>query len=432
MTDRRTDRAAILPLVLIVSLFFLWGVANNLNDILIKQFKKAFVLTDLQTGFVQSAFYMGYFLLAIPAGLLMRRYGYKAAVVVGLVLYGLGALLFYPAAQIATYGMFLAALFVIASGLAFLETAANPLITVLGDPVRSEQRLNFAQSFNPLGSIAGIFIGRQFILSGIEHSDAALAGMSASQKAQYYALETQAAAGPYIAIGLFVLAWAGLVAFARFPAAATRGAETDANQLGWGEALAGLRTKPRLLLAVVAQFFYVGAQVCVWSYTIRYAQEATGMGEKAAAGWVMAALVTFMVGRFAGSAAMSRFNPTKLMALYAVINILLSLVAAFTPGIAGLVALTAISFFMSIMFPTIFALGVKDLGPYTQTGASLIVMAIIGGAVLTPLTGLVADRTGSMHLSMLVPAACFVVIAFYGLSSVRRAEKPDGNAVGVR
>ena len=432
MTDSRGVRNAVLPLLLIISLFFLWGVANNLNDILIKQFKKAFILTDLQTGFVQSAFYMGYFLLAVPAGLLMRRYGYKAAVVVGLVLYGIGALLFYPAAQVATYGMFLGALFVIASGLAFLETAANPLVTILGDPVRTEQRLTFAQSFNPLGSIVGIFIGQQFILSGVEHSEATLSGMSAAEQAQYYAQETQAAVGPYIAIGLVVLVWALLVALTRFPAAATRRGQEVADELGWAQALAGLRGKPGLLLAVVAQFFYVGAQVGVWSYTIRYAQEATGMGEKAAAGWVMAALVAFMIGRFGGSALMSRFNPARLMAVYATINIVLSVVAAFTPGVAGLVALTALSFFMSIMFPTIFALGVKNLGPYTQTGSSLIVMAIIGGAVLTPLMGLVADQTGSMHLAMLVPALCFVVIALYGASSVRRAEEPDSNAAGAR
>ena len=186
-----------LAIGLIVSLFFLWGVANNLNDILIKQFKKAFVLTDLETGFVQSAFYMGYFLLALPAGLIMRRYGYKAAVVVGLALYGLGALLFYPAAQLATYGMFLAALFVIASGLAFLETAANPLITVLGDPATSERRLNLAQSFNPLGAIAGLLIGKYFILSGVEHSEETLAGMSQAEQTAFYTSETQAVAGPH-------------------------------------------------------------------------------------------------------------------------------------------------------------------------------------------------------------------------------------------
>jgi FHS family L-fucose permease-like MFS transporter len=428
MTEKRDYRALIMPLVLITSLFFLWGMANNLNDILIKQFKKAFILTDLQTGFVQSAFYMGYFLLAIPAGLLMRRYGYKSAVVVGLVLYGIGALLFYPAAQYASYGMFLAALFVIASGLAFLETAANPLVTVLGDPSKSEQRLNLAQSFNPVGSIAGLYIGKIFILSGIERDETQLAGMSAADQTAFYTRETLAVVPPYIAIGLFVLVWAAIVGLTRFPEAATRRAQDDPDQLGWGEALGGVFRKKSLLWAVVAQFFYVGAQVGVWSYTIRYAQGTAGLDEKSAANWVIAALFTFMIGRFVGSALMSRFNPARLMAVYAVINVLLAVVAAMTGGMVGLVALTALSFFMSIMFPTIFALGVKDLGPYTQTGASLIVMAIIGGAVLTPAMGAVSTFV-SINMAMLVPAACFVVIAFYALSSVRRAA--DLNTAGA-
>ncbi|HEX8413311.1 MAG TPA: L-fucose:H+ symporter permease [Sphingomicrobium sp.] len=428
MTENRVVRSAILPLVLIVSLFFLWGLANNLNDVLIKQFQKAFTLTYFQAGLVQMAFYLGYFLLAVPAALLMRRYGYKAAVVIGLVFYGIGALLFYPAAQIATYGMFLLALFVIACGLAFLETAANPLVTVLGDTKRSEQRLNFAQSFNPLGSIIGLQIGQHFILSGVEHSDSTLAGMTAAEKSAFYAHETQAVVGPYVAIGLFVLAWAALVALTRFPEVATRRAADDPGQLGWVEALGGLRHKPKLLLAVVAQFFYVGAQVGVWSFTIRYAQEAIHIGEKAANLWTTAALAVFLIGRFVGSALMSRFNPARLMALFATISIVLGLVAAFTPGLLGLIALTAISFFMSIMFPTIFALGVKNLGPYTQTGASLIVMAIIGGALMPPFMGWVADQTRSMHLAMLVPAACFVVIALYAMANSRNAAEADSQA----
>lgn len=420
MIEKSGVRSALLPLVLITSLFFLWGMANNLNDILITQFKKAFTLTDLQTGFVQSAFFMGYFLLAIPAGLIMRRFGYKAAVVIGLVLYGVGALLFYPAAQVATYGMFLAALFVIASGLAFLETAANPLVTVLGDPAKSEQRLNLAQSFNPLGSIAGLYIGKVFILSGIQHDEAAIAQMPAAEQAAFYARETQAVVPPYIAIGIFVLAWAALVAFTRFPAAATQRTQDEPGQLGWGEALGGVFRKKHLLFAVAAQFFYVGAQVGVWSYTIRYAEGTAGLNEKAGADWVIAALVAFMIGRFVGSALMTRFNPARLMAAYALINVGLAVVAALTGGMVGLIALTALSFFMSIMFPTIFALGVKDLGPYTQTGASLIVMAIVGGAVITPAMGAVSTYV-SINMAMLVPAVCFVVVALYALSNTRRA-----------
>ena len=413
-------RSVLLPIILITSLFFLWGMANNLNDILIKQFKKAFVLTDLETGFVQSAFYMGYFLLALPAGLTMRRYGYKAAVVLGLMLYGVGALLFYPAAQAQTYAMFLLALFVIAAGLAFLETSANPLITVLGDPADSERRLNFAQAFNPVGSITGLLIGKYFILSGIEHSDATLAAMSAGERTAFYLKETQAVQAPYIGIGVFVLCWALLVALTKFPAQADKPADTETSTMGWRQSITGLFGRRHFLFGVIAQFFYVGAQVGVWSFTIRYAQAATGIGERAAADWIIAATVLFLIGRFIGVALMSRINAARLMAMYALINVALALIASFASGLTGLVALTALSFFMSIMFPTIFAISVKNLGPYTQTGSSLVIMAIIGGAVLTPVMGAVSTFA-SIHVAMLVPAVCFAVITKFAMNSVSQA-----------
>jgi MFS transporter, FHS family, L-fucose permease len=418
-------RSLLWPIVLITSLFFLWGMANNLNDILITQFKKAFVLSDFAVGLVQSAFYMGYFLLALPAGLTMRRFGYKSAVMVGLALYGIGALLFYPAAQSQTYEMFLLALFVIAGGLAFLETSANPLITVLGDPASAARRLNLAQAFNPLGSISGLLIGKYLILSGNEPSAAALAAMSAAERAAFYAHETQAAQAPYIGIGLFVLAWAVLVAITRFPTAATAPAAADPDSPGWGEAISGLFRRPRFLLAVVAQFFYVGAQVGVWSYTIRYAQEATGMGEHAATNWLIAATIIFLVGRFVGVALMGRIDAARLMLAYAMINITLAAIAIAATGYAGLIALTALSFFMSIMFPTIFALGVKDLGPYTATGSSLIVMAIIGGAVLTPAMGAVSTAS-TIQIAMIVPLICFAIVGWFAFIS--RDEQVDAAA----
>jgi FHS family L-fucose permease-like MFS transporter len=210
-------RAAILPLVLIVSLFFLWGMANNLNDILIKQFKKAFELSDFQAGLVQSAFYLGYFVFAIPAGMFMRRYSYKAAIILGLLLYAAGAFLFYPAAQAHTYNLFLLALFVIASGLAFLETTANPLVTVLGPAEGAARRLNLAQAFNPLGSITGILIGQHFIFSGIEHSATDLAAMTPAARQAFYVAESSAVQTPYLVIGAVVVLWALLIALVRFP-----------------------------------------------------------------------------------------------------------------------------------------------------------------------------------------------------------------------
>ncbi|MEE7547979.1 sugar MFS transporter, partial [Xanthomonas sp. Kuri4-1] len=211
-------RTALVPLVLIVSLFFLWGMANNLNDILIKQFKKAFELTDLQAGLVQSAFYLGYFVFAMPAAIFMRRYSYKAAVVLGLLLYAAGALLFYPAAQVHAYGLFLLALFVIASGLAFLETTANPLVTVLGPAEGAARRLNLAQAFNPLGSISGVLIGQHFIFSGVEHTPQALAAMDPAARAAFLAAESAAVQVPYLVIGAVVLVWALAIALVRFPA----------------------------------------------------------------------------------------------------------------------------------------------------------------------------------------------------------------------
>jgi FHS family L-fucose permease-like MFS transporter len=415
MSAERSSATPLLPLILITTLFFLWGVANNLNDVLIPHFKKAFSLTDLQSGLVQSAFYMGYFLLALPAGLLMRRFGYKAAVVTGLLLFGAGALLFYPAAEVRQYGWFLMALFVIAAGLAFLETSANPLITVLGDPTTAERRLNFAQAFNPLGSISAVLLGREFILSGIEPTAAEFAAMSSGELERWQISEAQAVQGPYLLIAAVVLLWAVLVMISRFPATATRTGAEQGSKHNAASAMRALLGQPRFLSGVAAQFFYVGAQVGIWSYMIRYSQhEIPGLGEKTAATYLTWSLVLFMVGRFVGTALMSRFRPARLMGAYAIVNVALVLIACLIGGHVGVIALAATSFFMSIMFPTIFANSLKGLGELTKPASSFLVMSIIGGAVLTALMGMVSDMT-SIRIAMLVPATCFVVIAWFGL-----------------
>jgi len=401
-----------------VCLFFLWGMANNLNDILIAQFRKAFALSDFGTSFVQQVFYLGYFLFAIPASLLMGARGYKAAIVLGLVLYGCGALLFYPAAALAQYPLFLAALFVIASGLAFLETSANPLMTELGDPAGAARRINWAQAANPLGAIAGIFVGRNFILSGIEHDEASLGALTAAQRLAYYQAEVRAVVPPYLAIAAVVLAFALAAALVRFPTGAAGQAGGQATVPGFGALVQAFR-RPRLLAAAGAQLLYVGAQVGIWSYTIRYAQaNVPDMGERAAADMLFASLVLFALGRFVGTAAMARVRPATLLAVFAAAALALVLAAALGGGRAGLYALVAASFFMSVQFPTIFALGVEGLGPLRRAGASLIIMAIIGGAVLTALMGWVSDRAG-IATAMLVPAAAFGAIAFFALG-VRR------------
>lgn len=403
----------LLPLILIISLFFLWGMANNLNDILITQFKKVFTLSDFKAGLVQSAFYTGYFVFSIPAALWMKRFGYKAAVVFGLLLYAVGAFLFYPAAAQREYVLFLGALFVIASGLAFLETSANPLIVAMGDPATAERRLNFAQSFNPFGCIAGILIGREFILSGNEPTTEELAAMSAEQLEQFYQFESHAVQGPYLVIGLVVLAWALLVLMVKFPRIATQSANEETGS--WADYKTLLRNG-EFMFGVAAQFFYVGAQVCIWSFLIRYGQEAVpGTGEKTLANYLMGSLVVFMVGRFVATALMGRFRAAWLMWLYALANIALCAYAMLFPGHTGLLALAATSFFMSLMFPTIFALSIKNLGARAKAGSSLVIMAIIGGAVLTAVMGLVSDLT-SINLAVIVPLACFAVIALYARS----------------
>lgn len=407
------------PLILIVTLFFLWGVANNLNDVLIPHFRKAFFLNDFQSSLVQSAFYLGYFFLALPAGWTIQRYGYKVTVLVGLVAFGMGALLFYPAAELLAYGWFLAALFIIAAGLAFLETSANPLITVLGAPERAEQRLNLAQAFNPLGAICGVIVGREFILSGIEPTPAELAAMSQAQLTAFQTSEAQSVQLPYLIVAGVVLLWAALVAVTKFPPQAAAARPNDPDRISMRRSIAALLTKRRFLFGVAAQFFYVGAQVGVWSFMIRYAQsEVPGMGEKTAAGYLTASLVGFMIGRFAGTAMMSRISPTRLMACFAAINVCLTLTAVFVGGLSGLYALAATSIFMSIMFPTIFANSLRDLGPLTKMAASFLVMSIIGGAVLTAVMGAVSDAA-AINYAILVPTVCFVVVGWFAWTAAK-------------
>lgn len=399
------------PLALIVSLFFLWGVANNLNDVLVTQFKKAFTLSDFQAALVQSAFYLGYFVVALPAGIYMRRFGYKSAVVFGLMLYGLGALLFWPAAASATYGVFLAALFVIASGLAFLETSANPYITLLGPPSSAASRLNLAQAFNPLGSITGVLIGQHFIFTGVEHSAAELATMDSVTHAAFVKSEAAAVQMPYLVIGISVIAWAILIFLTRFPRTAIAVSNGGATQHG---VLKSLLRDGRFLGAVIAQFFYVGAQVAVFSYMIRYAQSTMpGTADKVAANFVTAGLVCFVVGRFAGAGLMKYLKPARVLAIFALTNVLLTVFAAFVPGQWGMYALVASSFFMSVMYPTIFALGVEGRSDDERKfGAALLVMSIIGGAVLTAAMGAASDAAGIAH-AMLVPTVCFIAIFLF-------------------
>lgn len=409
-------RATVVPFVLITALFFLWGIPNNLNDVLIRQFMKSFVMTRLQAGLVQSAFYIGYFLLAMPAALVMRRFGYKSGFLIGLGLFSAGAFLFWPAAIADRYAYFLIALFVIASGLSFLETASNPFIAQLGDPRSAARRLNLAQAFNPLGSITGVLIGTIFIFSGVNLSTEQVNALRARNAyATYLHVETMRVVGPYLVLAAATLAMLLLIAMTKFPDSLTRREALDER----GGSFRALLRHPGFVLAVVAQFAYVGAQVGTWSYFIPYVLSYTHDHEKAAGFLLTTSLVAFGVGRFVSAWLMRFVHPSRLMGIYCIANTLLVLVGVMFPGWLGVWALLVTSFFMSLMYPTIFAQGIRGLGANTKLGGSLIVMAIVGGAVLTPLMGLIAVRTGSQALAYIVPLAAYVFIAFYAFADLR-------------
>ncbi len=400
----------LLPFVLVTALFFLWGIPNNLNDVLIRQFMKSFTLTRTQAGLVQSAFYMGYFLLAMPAALLMRRLGYKAGFIIGLLLYGSGCFLFWPAALAGSYGFFLFALFVIASGLSFLETASNPFIAQLGDPDTSERRLNFSQAFNPLGSISGVLIGTIFIFSGVELSSQEVASRQAQGLYDaYLRSETLRVIKPYLVIGAIAIFWAVLILRTKFPAIQSEHESSAGDHGHFRE----LFRYPHFLWAVVAQFLYVGAQVGTWSYFIQYVQESTHQPEKIAGYFLTGTLAAFGVGRFASAYLMRTIAPNKLMGAYSLANIVLVSLGVLFPGWFGLWCVFLTSFFMSLMFPTIFALGLKGLGPNTKIGGSLLVMAIVGGAVLTPMMGLISEAAHGIAWAYVVPLVSYVFIALY-------------------
>jgi FHS family L-fucose permease-like MFS transporter len=412
----------LVPFVLVTVLFFLWGIPNNLNDVLIRHFMKSFAISRFQAGLVQSAFYMGYFLLAMPAALLMRRMGYKSGFVTGLVLFGAGAFLFWPAALAGSYGFFLFALFVIASGLSFLETASNPFIAQLGDPDSSERRLNFSQAFNPLGAITGALVGTIFIFSGVELTSQEIAVQQAHHTYEaYLRSETLRVVKPYLVIGAIALIWAMLILRANFPSIQSE----HENESGDRGHFRDLFRYPHFLFAVVAQFFYVGAQVGTWSYFISYVQEYAHQSEKIAGYFLTGTLAAFGVGRFASAWLMRFVSPSKLMGAYSVTNIVLVGIAVFIPGWMGLWCVFLTSF---LMFPTIFALGLKGLGPNTKLGGSLLVMAIVGGAVLTPVMGFISVKTHSLAIAYSVPLVAYVVIAFYSFwgSHQRNADLTAG------
>ncbi len=407
-----TPKGWLFPFILVTSLFFFWGFVHNLDPILIPHLRKAFQLSDLQSSLIDSAVFIAYFAMALPAGYIMRTYGYKSGIIIGLILFGIGSILFVPAANSLQYIYFLGALFIIACGLTFLETAANPYVTIIGPPETAIRRLNFSQSFNGLAAfIAPAYIG-PMILSGKNLSDAETAAMPAAELQAYLTNEAASVKMPYLVLGLIILAVAVVFYFTKMPDIKDENKE-GAEGASFGGALQSIQLK----WGIVAQFFYVGAQVCVASFFIKMATTTAGLPEDSAAKYLGYYGLAFMLGRFAGTFLMQYIEPRKLLALYAVINIGLSVLAIMGTGMAVVYTLIAISFFMSIMFPTIFSMGIDGLGHNTKMGSSLIVMSIVGGALLPPVLGIISDKTGSIQNGYIVPLICFVVVLLFAIKA---------------
>jgi FHS family L-fucose permease-like MFS transporter len=404
---------------LVTVLFFLWGMSNNLTDILVQQFRKSFELSPFSAQLVQTANFLGYFIMALPAALLMRRWGYKAGMVTGLVLFGGGMVLFWPAAVSGQYLPFLVALFTVGSGASFLETASNPFIAQFGDPETSERRLNFSQSFNPPGTITGVLIGARFIFSGVEKTAPEIAQMKAAGTYQAYLhMEIMRVVPTYLAFGGVVLLCAFILSRISFPSMSSEHESADHGSFR------ELFRYPHLWFAVAANFCNVGAQISSWSSLIPYMKQFTAVSERVAASYLVTVLIAMAVGRFVSTPLMKYISPSRMLGIYGVINVGLMTVTITRPGIVGAWAVVASGFFLSIMFPTIFALGLKGLGPNTKLAGSFLVMAIVGGAVFPPVLGLIAKMTGSLATGYIVPLAGFVVVALYGFLApgVQQAE----------
>ena len=397
------EKRYLVPFILVTLLFLLWGIANNMTDTLLSAFKKIMSMSDTQTSFIQLAFYGAYFCFALPAAIYIRKYSYKSGVILGLALYAAGAILFLPAAKAASYGFYLIALYILAGGCSVLETTANPYILAMGAPETATRRLNVAQAFNPLGSITGILLSKYFILKDIS---------------------LYSVSGTYMTLGIVLLVILVVMLFARMPEGRDDGA---ADSLG--ASFRRLFKNKAYVFGVVAQFFYVGAQIGVWSFTIRLVMKELDIVEAQGATIYLISIICFSAARFLFTWLMKYCRPAKLLLIAAAADIVCTLFVVLLGGTGWpcVIALIAVSFFMSLMFPTIYGLaldGVEDpaKGGYAgdaKIGASGLIMAILGGALITPLQGVVSDTFG-INLAYLVPLVCFIVVFSYAMS-VRKA-----------
>lgn len=413
MNNPVVEKKYLIPFILVTSMFFMWGLANNMTDTLLAAFKRIMSMTDFQTSWIQVAFYGSYFCLALPAAIFIRKFTYQAGILLGLGFFILGALLFYPASQTMVYGHFLTALFILAGGLSVLETTANPYILAMGSEDRSVQRLNLAQSFNPIGSITGVLLSKFFILDNLNVADAdARAGLSPEQLQLMQQQELSAVMGPYVGVALLLAVVWIMITVVKMPKFTTQ-----EESINLGKSLKRLLSNSNYKWGVVAQFFYVGAQIGVWSFTIRYVMGELNLNESGAANYYLAALILFTLMRFAFTALLKIFRGSILLIYSSIVAVIFLLLVIFVGGFVGVLALVGISGCMSLMFPTIFGLASKGLGSDRKIAGSGLIMAILGGAVLTAIQGQVSDMSGSIHLSFIIPMICFMVVAYFGFSN---------------
>lgn len=407
----------LIPFVLITSLFFMWGLANNMTDTLLAAFKKIMSMNDFQTSLIQVAFYGSYFCFALPAAIYIKKYSYKSGVLLGLILYALGCFLFLPASSMASYPFYLFALYVLAGGCSILETSANPYILTMGPEENATQRLNLAQAFNPIGSITGILLSQFYILGELHSANEAERAVMSSQELEaIQAHELNAVTMTYVYVGIVLLAIFLLIRFIRMP----KGTSSITGESSkFGATFKRLIKNKRYTFGVITQFFYVGAQIGVWSYTIRYVMTHMDYNEKDSASIYLYSIIGFTLARFVFTALMKIIKPAYLLIIASAGAIICSSIVIFSGGGSGVIALVGISIFMSLMFPTIYGIAMYKLGDDAKIGGSGLIMAILGGAVLTAVQGLVSDIAQSINWAYIVPLCCFIVVAVYGYWSSR-------------
>ncbi|WP_405295703.1 L-fucose:H+ symporter permease [Algibacter sp. Ld11] len=421
------------PFVIITSLFALWGIANDLTNPMVSAFKKVMPeLSNMQASLVQFAFYFGYFFMALPAALFIRKYTYKSGIILGLSLYAIGAFLFYPAAANETFTYFLISLWVITCGLAFLETTSNPLILALGDKETATQRLNLAQAFNPIGSLTGMIIAQVFVISALRSDDYTIEAYNALTSDELAAVRENdlgIISVPYIGLGILVLVIMSIIIFTKMPKTAAE------DKMSLSESFNKLFSNSNYKFGVVAQAFYVGAQIMCWTYIFQYVDninETLGT-ELTATYFNVAAMISFLAGRWIGTALMRTINPSKMLMMFGIGGVVCCAGAILLSGMPGLISLVTVSVFMSIMFPTIYGIALKDMGDEAKIGSAGLVMAIVGGALMPVLQGSILDWGGpgfadekilgfipEVNFSFVLPLICLAVVAFYGYSTNKK------------